>query len=340
MIAFIRDLSLPGALPRARSAERRATVCVGAVLVLLVGAGRADAQASPHSDRSVGLVTHDADARAVALLRDANVRDVKTTLYWKLWASDPAYPSRFADGVQRLAAAGFEITVVVHEPPAGSSYATRLNVYRDFAAFVGDRARQFPAVRNWELWNEQDAGWTDVFGWHVVSPYEQGRNYAAMLRLAAPRIRTANPAARVVVGGLGGDSIASFVAGIYAGQGPFDVVGVHAYGIPVWTAASARGAAVRAVMRAHADQRPIWLTEFGVDSANLRNAYAMTAPAQWDREQQKEWADLAAGNDAARLYGRLFGYVLDDHTNYGFGIVRADGTRPRPTYVWLQRRQR
>lgn len=322
-----------------RALGRRASARLAIALVVL-GAARAGAQGGPPPDRRVGLITHETDARSVSLLQGANVRHVKTTLYWKLWVGDPTYPALFAEGVRRLAAAGFEITVVVHEPPSGSSYATRLQVYRDYAAFVGDRARQFPAVTNWQLWNEQDAGWTDIFGWHVVSRSEQGRNYAAMLQLATPRIKQGNPRARVVVGGLGGDSLAAYVGGIYAGQGPFDVMAVHAYGIPIWIAARERGAAVRAVMRAHGDGRPMWLTEFGVDSANLRTAWGMAVPAQWDREQQKEWADLVTGNDAAGLYARLIGYVLDDHTNYGFGLVRADRATTRPTYTWVQQHNR
>ncbi|HEY0778190.1 MAG TPA: cellulase family glycosylhydrolase [Gemmatirosa sp.] len=332
---MMRHLQLTALRPTRRGSLRP----LGAAVVLLFAAVRLGAQGSA-PDRRLGLITHDLDARSISLLRAANVRHVKTTLYWKLWQSDPAYPARFAAGIQQLAAAGFEITVVVHEPPVGSSYATRVQVYRDYAAFVGDRARQFPQVTNWQLWNEQDAGWTDVFGWHAVSFTEQGRNYAAMLQLATPRIRQANPRARVVVGGLAGDSLVPFVNGIYAGQGPFDVMAVHAYGIPIAIAARGRGTLVRTAMRAHGDARPMWLTEFGVDSANLRAAYRMTAPGRWDAEQQKEWADLATGNDATGLYARMIGYVLFDHTNYGFGIVRADGASTRPAYAWLQQRNR
>jgi hypothetical protein len=306
---------------------------------LLLAAGAASAQGTV-PERRVGLITHEMDAANATLLQRANVRHVKTTLYWHLWEGQPTYPSEFAAGIQRLAAAGFEITVVAHSPPSWASYQLRDSVYRAYARFVGDRAKQFPSVKNWQLWNEMDAGWTDLFGWGLVSHQQQGQNYAAMLNLAAPRIKQGNAKALVVVGGLGGDSITPFVRGIYAGKGTFDVMAIHAYGLTLWDAAQQRGTAVRSIMQANGDKRPMWLTEFGIDSTTMERAYLMYTPAQWDSRQQWEWSNLTAGNDGARLYARLVGYVLYDKSDYGFGIVRADLTTLRPTYTWLQQRNR
>ena len=320
------------------------TIRFGAALVallVLVGAGAGAQGTTP--ERRVGLITHEHDAVSTSLLKSANVRHVKVTLYWHLWLQDPAYPAEFAAGIQRLAAAGFEITAVVHSPPGDSAYAYqhRDRVYQEYATFVGDRAKQFPAIRNWQLWNEVDAGFSSLFGWgHGVSFTQQGQHYAAMLNLATPRIKQANSKALVVVSGLGGDSVAPFVRGIYAGKGTFDVMAVHAYGLTLWDAAKARGNTVRAVMTSNGDKRPIWLTEFGIDSTTMARAYLMYTPSEWDGRQQWEWSNVAAGNDAARIYQRLIGYVLYDEADYGFGIVRADKTTPRPAYTWLQGRNR
>jgi hypothetical protein len=181
------------------------------------GTARSAAQAVT-PERRVGVIVHLPDARHVALLRAAHVRHVKTTLYWALWEADAAYRTEFAAGIGRLAAAGLELTVVVHAPPPGSSFAIRDTVYRRFAAFVGERAAQFPAVRNWQLWNEPDAGYTDVFGHGAVPPDAQGQHYAAMLTLAYPRIKRGNPGARVVVAGLGAPvgTLAAWLRGLYA----------------------------------------------------------------------------------------------------------------------------
>jgi hypothetical protein len=292
----------------------------------------------------VGLITHQTDTNSVRLLRNANVRHVKTTLYWDQWVADAAYRSTFAAGIQRLSTAKFEITVVVHAPPAGSSYDTREQVYRAFADFVGARATQFTAVRNWQLWNEQDApGWTDVFGMgRGVSVREQGRNYAAMLNLASPRIKASNRRALVVVGGLAGpdDSTRAFLQGIYDARGAFDVLAVHAYGPPIVVAARARGTILRQTMAANGDQRPLWLTEFGIEGPVMANLWGITAPDSQDVRQRDEWRDVATWNDQSRTYQRIVGYVLYDVTDYGYGIVRKDKVTLRPAYLWLQQRNR
>ncbi|MGZ8493333.1 MAG: hypothetical protein ACXWZS_14140 [Gemmatirosa sp.] len=292
----------------------------------------------------MGLITHEMDARSVALLRDANVRHVKTTLYWGRWLADSAYRRAFAAGMDRLSAERFEVTVVVHAPPPGSTFGTRNQVYRAFADFMAARAAQFRAVRNWQLWNEQDApGWTDVFGaGRGVSVREQGRNYAAMLNLAYPRIKQANREAIVVVGGLAGpdDSTRVFLQGIYDGRGAFDVLAVHAYGPPIVAAARARGAILRQAMAAHGDRRPLWLTEFGIQGAVMRRLWRMTDRSDQDLRQRDEWRAVATWNDQRRVYQRIVGYVLYDATDDGYGIVRRDKATVRPTYIWLQQRNR
>lgn len=299
--------------------------------------------ASAQAQDPVGLITHQTDANSVTLLRNANVRHVKTTLYWNDWVADSAYRTAFAAGVQRLAAAKLEVTVVVHAPPPGSSYDTRDQVYRAFADFMAARAAQFTAVRNWQLWNEQDApGWTDVFGAGRVSLREQGRNYAAMLNLAYPRIKQASRRANVVVGGLAGpdDSTRVFLQGIYDGRGSFDVLAVHAYGPPIVVAARARGTILRQAMAAAGDTRPLWLTEFGITGEVMSSLWGLSDPADQDLRQRDEWRDVAEWNDGSRTYQRIVGYVLYDVSDYGYGIVRKDKVTVRPAYTWLQQRNR
>ncbi|GLC26007.1 hypothetical protein rosag_25200 [Roseisolibacter agri] len=299
--------------------------------------------ASANAQDPVGVITHQMDANSVTLLRNANVRHAKTTLYWNDWVADTAYRTAFAAGIQRLAAAKLEITVVVHAPPPGSSYDTRDQVYRAFADFMAARAAQFTTVRNWQLWNEQDApGWTDVFGAGRVPLREQGRNYATMLNLASPRIKQANRRANVVVGGLAGpdDSTRVFLQGIYDGRGSFDVLAVHAYGPPVVTAARARGKILRDAMAAANDNRPLWLTEFGITGEVMSSLWGMSDPVDQDLRQRDEWRDVATWNDASRTYQRIVGYVLYDVSDYGYGIVRKDKVTVRPAYTWLQQRNR
>ncbi len=321
-----------------RGAGGRAALAAVLVSVALAAATRAPAQAP------VGLITHETDARSVALLRGAHVRHARTTLYWARWLDEPAYRAEFAAGVARLDSAGIETTVVVHAPPAGSTYEARERVYRAFADFVAARAAESPGVDHWQLWNEQDApGWTELFGaGRGVPVREQGRHYAAMLREAYPRIKRANPRALVVVGGLAGpdDSIGVFLRGVYDGRGPFDVLAVHAYGPPIVVAARERGEKVRAVMRAHGDARPLWLTEFGIAGAVMRRLWGIRSAARQEERRVAEWRDVAAWNDRTRTYDRLVGYVLHDAEDEGYGVVARGRGAVRPLYGWLRARNR
>ncbi len=157
-----------------------------AVTATAVVAGGVDAQGkSARKLNPVDVTTHLQDEQSIALLKNANVRHTRTGLYWNLWRDDPSYREEFAAGIKRLSDANIEVTVVVHSVIIGT-YETREQVYQDFAAFMGARAKQFPTVSSWQLWNEQNApGWTPIFGSGVVSMREQGRNYAQMLNLVS-----------------------------------------------------------------------------------------------------------------------------------------------------------
>src|SRR5215210_6006443 len=161
------------------------------VLTLMVLAG---AHAPPRSPRAVvGLSVHNLDQRSLAYLADLGIRQIRYTLYWSLW-HDPVYRIEWKRGLDRALAAGLDPLIVVHQAPFGS-FKTRQQVYRAFAAFVADRAAEFPTIRAWQLWNEMDVTFTDVFGaGHPEVPLRQrGRLYAEMLELAYPAIKHANP---------------------------------------------------------------------------------------------------------------------------------------------------
>jgi hypothetical protein len=293
----------------------------------------------------VDIVTHWTDEQGLALLRGAGVQHTRMTLYWYWWKDDPAYRLDFAEVIRRLSDANIEITVVVHDGPLGT-YAAREQIYADFAAFVAERASQFPSVSTWQLWNEQNAGWTPIFGWGVVSLREQGRNYARMLNLATPAIKSANPNASVIVGGLaaayvGGScdsGLSQFMSGVYDGRGQHDGWALQTYGAPVWWVVEACGVAVRDLMRKQRDRRALWLTEFGIDDAHLQSAWGLDTPEQWDAEQKKQWEEVVLWNDSNKVYSRLVGYVLEDGFDFGYSIVRSDRTTLRATYHWLKQR--
>jgi Bacterial Ig domain len=90
----------------------------------------------------------------------------------------------------------------------------------DYAGFVNYLVNAFHGrVDAWEIWNEEDNS-----GWWSGTPAQ----YVGLLKAAYPAIKSADPHATVIVGGLTGND-GAYLAQLYAAgaRGSFDVVGVH-----------------------------------------------------------------------------------------------------------------
>ena len=124
---------------------------------------------------------------------------------------------------------------------------TSLSEFAKFVAAVVERydgdgiadAPGSPIVNYWELYNEPDASSKYVAeDWHKGWG-EYGADYAEMLAVAKQAIKSANPNAQVVFGGIaydyftddGGNFVEEFLADVLkAGGGAhFDIMNVHAY---------------------------------------------------------------------------------------------------------------
>lgn len=327
-----------------------------------------------------GVGAHQLDDDAIKLVRGANMRLVRVTMYWYLVENtaepgkyDPKALAHWDDLLKRCERGGVVPLVVVHGNAPGVSFAKREEGYRRFARFMGDMARRYPGVRFWELWNEMDQAFTDLFG-HGVKPEiplrQRGRMYAEMLKLAYPAIKRSNPKAWVLTGGM--TDWNEFPRGIYEGGGRdyFDFMNLHTYGVPVLYGFVGRGLSLYSVMgEFHDEGRPIWNTEFGIDAGNVANAWGFPharAPKpgepvkedgpEFDAVHLKTWRDCLEDNARRRLYVKALGYQLKAGNetikermaaeaklppgmtgdDYGFGLVRSDGKTPRPAYEWLR----
>ena len=119
-------------------------------------------------------------------------------------------------------------------------------------------------IRTWQIWNEEND--------HRFAEASV-RGYAALLRGTAPAVRSVDPDARIVLGGLYATprvkpslDATTFLSRLYRQRGIrrlFDGVGLHPYAEdPGLMAADIR--ALRAVMRSHGDGRKgLFITEFG-----------------------------------------------------------------------------
>jgi hypothetical protein len=116
-------------------------------------------------------------------------------------------------------------------------------------------------IRSWQVWNEPNI----PFFW---PPGPNAAAYTRMLVAVSDAIHLADPGAQVVSAGLTtsrmGPPLPTFLEDMYraGAKGHFDVLGVHPY---AENAASTlqflRDA--RVIMNSHADDSPMWATEFG-----------------------------------------------------------------------------
>jgi hypothetical protein len=321
----------------------------------------------------VGVGAHNISDGDIQLMRAANLRLVRTTMYWKQIENtttpgvyDAKKLAEWDDTLKRCEAGGIVPLIVVHANAPGVNYANRQEGYRRFAKFMGDMAKRYPKVKFWELWNEMDQAFTDLFGAQQpnVSLRERGKMYAEMLAVTYPAIKSANSNAWVLMGGM--TDWNEFPRGVYeaGGAAHFDFMNLHTYGVPVVYAFVGRGLAIYSVMEEFHDAgRPLWNTEFGIDAGNVVNAWGMPHARKSAREDGPEfdavhlatWRDCVEDNARRRIYVKALGYqwvaqnetapekmkgakLPPGHTqhDYGFGLLRADGKTPRPVYDWIK----
>lgn len=326
----------------------------------------------------LGIGMHGIDDESVSLVRKLGVRFVRHTMYWYLIENtttpgkyDEAQLHAWDELVRVCQAQGVILVVVVHGNAPGVTWANRDEGYQRFARFMHDMAERYPQIRYWELWNEMDGAFTDLFGAGRadVPVRERGKLYARMLQLVYPQIRAGNPDAWVLTGGM--TDWNEFPRGIYEGgsRESFDIMAIHTYGVPLEWSFSARGAQLRRIMKECGDaDKPVWNTEFGIDAGNVVGAWGYPHARQppeddavsFDQEQRRQWQACLATNRELGLYARLLPYQFaagnerDDDgqirqrsqlptdmtiDDFGFGIVRRDGRTPRPTYQWLLEEQ-
>lgn len=322
----------------------------------------------------LGIGSHGLSAEHADLVKRLGIRLVRVTLYWGLIEGgkegeyDQERLGRFDEVVETANAKDLSLLVVCHAPPDDlDSFERREEAYARYARFIASMARRYPSVRYWELFNEMDVAFTKIFGAtrNDVPVRERGRLYAAMLKLAYPAIKEANPRAWVLTGGM--TNWRDFPEGMYDGGGKdvFDIMNLHTYGVPVISSFMDRGMVLREVMKAHGDHdKPLWNTEFGIDAGNVVGAWGYPHTRKpprddgdtFDSEHLKQWRACIEWNAENRLYQKILPYQLharnerDDDgktaetvrlpegltiDDYGFGLLRRDGRTPRPTYEWL-----
>ncbi len=225
----------------------------------------------------------------------------------------------------------------------------------DYARFLGALVKRFGGhVAAWEIWNEEDASL-----WWASGPDPAA--YTALLKAAYPAVKSNEPSATVVLGGLTGNDY-EFLSQLYAdgAKGYFNAVGVHTdsiceTGSPYeilrnsrtdqrinrWSFLGYR--TVHEVMLANGDDSPIWMTELGWSTDTQvcnSGAWAGQKPAGVSPAQQATFLLQAYHCLAQDPYVQVgMWYGLQDVEPFGtprgsYGLLEPD-LEPKPAYEAL-----
>jgi polysaccharide biosynthesis protein PslG len=288
----MRSRPLHGRTARLCAALLLTAVCALGLPGLALGAGKALS-----TDLAWGI-PQSAFAPTRAAITDLGARWVRIEFRWNeaepssKGSYDQNVIARYDQAVETARAAGAQVLVFVNGAPRWAS-GSRIPMtrpqnagdYADFLRYVA--ARYAGRVSAWEVWNEEN---TQRF-W---SSGPNAAQYTQLLKAAYPAVKAADPGALVVFGGVSQNDYA-FIEGAYqaGAKGSFDVMAVHPYPGPnppeaVWyTGARVAPNAftgfreVRTTMLAQADDKPLWLTEFGW-STTTTEAWGVTPTQQAD----------------------------------------------------------
>ncbi len=200
-------------------------------------------------------------------------------------------------------------------------------------------------LRVWQVWNEQNMS-------AFFRPAADPDAYAALLVPTAEQIRSTDPGARILLGGMFGPrtrrgliASTSFLRDLYhdpEAAASFDAVAVHPY------SGSALGSlaqihAVRRMIKDHGDNQAIWVTEIGWASGGKRSQDLVKDRHRQARLLRRTFARFVAKHEAWNLDG-AFWYAWRD-TERGravcawcarSGLISRSGSQ-KPAYRMMRR---
>ncbi|MEA2283533.1 MAG: polysaccharide biosynthesis protein PslG [Solirubrobacteraceae bacterium] len=300
-----------------------------------------DNQGNPYV-RDPAVYPGDATDSAAAWkdIDDSGAKTLRTFVLWN--GIDDDAVGRFGLFVQHARAHGMAVDLVV----TGNSGSTPTP-----AAYARAIAKLASGLRGsvaaYEIWNEPDLpqSWKDA---------PQPAAYAALLKAAHAAVKSADPNAKVISGGLVGNDF-DFLSELYdhGAKGSFDAVAVHTdtacnITVPTYYYREPTGRIgrysftgyreVHKTMLAHGDDKPIWMTELGWSTVGGTCPVA-DKPAGVSPAQQADFLTKAYGCLAGDPYVQQ-ALWFDSHDinssssdlNFHYGLV-DDAFNRKPAFA-------
>ena len=306
---------------------------------LAMSAAVVPATAADTNDERFGLHLRGSET---ALARGVGVRWSREQISWEtleptpgtfLWEPyDRTFDAAQRAGTRVLGLLGYCATWARRDEKAYTSPPRDVDAYAAFVFRVVERYKD--RIHDWEIWNEPDSP-------GFWPPKPDAAEFTALLKAAYHAAKRADPACRVLNGGLlvgvNHRDNWTFLEEMYAhGAGEaFDALAWHAYCDPK---SPDEGGYVRsiaklkAIMAKHGDAaKPVWFTEEGWATAPGK-ARSVSESAQADDIVRAHVLALA---DAPVAH--FFWFILRDGGNWesdfdqSYGLLHADGT-PKPAF--------
>lgn len=203
-----------------------------------------------------------------------------------------------------------------------------------FVAYVrGVVTRYRRYVKHWEIWNEPD----HAFFWQ---PQPDPAAYTRLLMLTAETIRSIDPEAKILIGGINPFDT-TFLRSVAEGGGwdSFDILAIHPYVNPYEPESGNLAAAADGVrtLAARYGEKPIWVTELGWASGpSDRDAVGLA-----NEDQQASYLVRSMLLLWQAGVEQIFWYSFKDDPGNPYGLMRlgsgrTDYSSPKPAFTALQ----
>jgi hypothetical protein len=237
------------------------------------------------------------DAAGLHVMKEAGAKSATTIFYWSAVQpkrGDNPNWSSFDTKAQNAQAAGLDLFVLFTGNPSWAAEypGSPVTDMQDLVSFVTAMVERYdcdgiqdapghPCIRYWSFYAEPDNGDPGHARYGGKGLWgHNGAGYAAMLAAIAPAIHTADPKAKVLIGGLaydwfeesGGPFVRSFLADTLAALNTYpggasrylDAVAFHYYPIGVWPTIREKAMEIRGIMASHgAGNLPLLSPEMG-----------------------------------------------------------------------------
>ncbi|MEY2399578.1 MAG: polysaccharide biosynthesis protein PslG [Actinomycetota bacterium] len=310
-------------------------------------------------------ISHADMDRSVAMMATAGVKTVRANINWSSLEPttkgqiDAWWLGEIDYAVAKLNSAGIQVLMPIadgvpywasadparYQDGSGNHWNNlwKPRLMQDYADFAQTIVRRYSAqgVHAYEVWNEPNYS-------HFWPSGPSAADYTTMLRAAYPAIKSADPSATVLMGGLSRNDYTFLQAMYAAGARPyFDAAAVHPYTGAIdptvcWNASGSTMRAidafcaiesVRTVMVNNGDSaKNLWLTEFGWSTATA-TSNGVTEAVQADYLTKAfKWLDQYPYVTHAYWYaGRnlYWGNNNQSDIESNYGLVRVDfSTKP------------